>query len=67
MVNYKCLAYDSNVKTGCALTRNPAVFIGLICVNQVEEWFTAMSLLISHDKFGLSANVLKTAMHPSSR
>jgi len=60
MVNYKCLAYDSNVKTGCALIRNPAVFIGLICVNQVEERFTAISLLISHDKFRLNANVLKT-------
>jgi len=52
MVNYKCLAYDSNVKTGCALIRNPAVFIGLICVNQVEKRFIAMSLLISHDRLG---------------
>lgn len=31
-------------------------------MNQVEEMerFTAMSLLISHDKYGLNANVLKT-------
>lgn len=55
MVHNKCLAYNSIIKTGCALTRNPAVFMGLIC-----EWFTAMSLLISHDKFWLNAKVLKT-------
>jgi len=62
MVHNKCLAYDSTVKTGCALIRNPAIFIGLICVNQVEEieLFTAMFLLISHDNFGLNANILKT-------
>lgn len=62
MGHNKCLAYNSNVKTGCALIRNPAFFIGLICVNQIEEieQFTAMSLLICHDKFGLNANVLKT-------
>ena len=26
MMHNKCLAYDSNVKTGCALIRNPAFF-----------------------------------------
>jgi hypothetical protein len=37
MVHNKYLTYDSNIKTGYVLIRNPAVFIGLTCLNQVEE------------------------------
>jgi hypothetical protein len=51
-------------KDWLCFNQKSSCFIGLICVNWVEEieQFTAMSLLISHDKCGFNAKVLKNLL-----